>query len=171
MLVCTYCVPSCFGHGSYLKYCTISNSLSVTHHKNIRRAKIWASSHVTEPTDEGRNVTHLLIRQLFWDYAVKSPLLTKILACHKPDDETKILSGVSQSPRGDESFEIVKYSFMFKIKFKLHLNIERTDVSECRLYMLEFGGVAVSSTSRLYSDQVGLMDQHEVCSWQAMNLL
>ena len=30
-----------------------------------------------------KNVAHLLIRQLYWDLAAKSPLLMKISACHK----------------------------------------------------------------------------------------
>jgi len=89
-----------------------SNSSSVTCHKGIWRAEIWASSHVTEPTDEGQNVTHLLIRQLYLGFGCEITTPDENFSLSQAlwqGDETKISSGVSQSPRGDESFEIVQY--------------------------------------------------------------
>jgi hypothetical protein len=58
-------------------------------------------------------VTQLLIRQLYCDLAAKSPLTPdedfSLLQALWQGDETKTLSGGSQSPRGDESFKIVQY--------------------------------------------------------------
>jgi hypothetical protein len=49
---------------------------------------MWASSHVTEPTDERLECdTPTIMRQLYWDLAAKSPLLMKISVCHKLSGE------------------------------------------------------------------------------------